>query len=274
MATSKQVGTKALWPSLVRWHQTISSATFTEYPDSSLRDSLAGSYAQELQRLLEDKNVRVALEKISQKSLANGVPQVALVDAIKNMLVDACWMARLSVRQVPHPATRAEKADDLEQVASECRQLAKRLSGLISTVGHGLQLQYLEERLSEGNASSDALKRKSFARAMVPPRGPFLQDALESLADHMMEKAEILMRKVKKKRQTRGSQAEHYMLIDRLCTQSLIFGAKDIRGQSLPAFEAVYAILKSVRPQTTLDLSTLRYRWRTSAAQRSWKTRP
>lgn len=253
---------------LQSWLASLQEATLNQDVGIGLVEGLALGHRAAVKRLLDDIEVQEAIDRVCERG-SHHVPLEDKLDAIKSMLVDACWMqsfmappqrARQRTSTSQDLVTRTEKIRRLMRAAEKAQKLAEEIVSLSGLTGHNLTVSHLQGRLAAEDKQWFIKRRKGW-----PPRSRHadrsVADLLEMLTSELVEEAALIKISIDKTAQP-GHRRHHLEpLIDTLSRQSVKLGNRTAAGLPCPDFQLVHAVLTSVMPDQAPDESTLRKGW-------------
>lgn len=248
---------------LKAWLGALPSAPATTDPPMAHVIELAIQHKECLHKLLNDLEVVSAVDKAHETATQAFGPASALA-RVTELLVDACWLNKAfkqnlsaASKSTQQAGTRTEKYRELLAASEKAHVLGAQLRPI---VGKALTTEHLQARVEAGHPALFVHKRKAWQKR----KSPHISALLEALSKELLEEAVILHLRIKNKRQTGSSKRELNPLMDALLSKSVTLGSRSKQGQPAPDFHLVYAIVTSLHPQTSLDISTARKRWKTS----------
>ena len=259
---------------LEQWVLELQTDCNRHYPDISIEEDLARIHRATITKLVQlDAQVKNALTVAYTRAIKSQHPQAVLA-TMKNLLGTAAWIsARASTtsRQTQGVGTRTETRKELIAAAKAAGKLAKTLANL-GAARHANQLQYLEGRRDASQLHGFSELLKGWAAAGVKYDGRALDVILNVLHDDLSERAHLIAMGIGSHRQTRGSKAELYFLIDALSQRSVALSNLDQHGKLRPDYPLVFSLVTALYPEQELDVSTIRKRW-TAQLLKARKTR-
>lgn len=248
-------------------------APLIDAPATDLLSELAVQHRERMLDLLRDLQVAECVDRSVQTAVQSCSPAVA-VRRVAQLLVDACWVSQASSSPQWSPAIASSSADsrterfrELKAAAKAAQTLGKRLKSLMAP---SLTANHLLSRLAAGNPTLFAHQRKGWKTALPKTASPLASDLLEALASELAEEAALLGLSIEKNRQPGSSRKGINTLIDPLLQQSVQLGAKNHKGEPVPDFDLIHAVVTSMHPNDPPDITTAKKRW----ANRQRKLKP
>lgn len=249
---------------LAKWLNALPPVPNPETPAMEPLIELAVQYRQHLLNLLRDPQVVTSVDQAVLTASKSCSPTIA-VERVVRLLVDACWASlapsaskKLFGQGSSNAGSRSENMRELLASAKAAMALGKRLKNL---TGMTLTVNHLTSRLDAGNSTLFGHKRSGWNTAVPKDASPHVSEFLETLAWELTEKAVLLNFKIESSRQVKSSRQGINKLIDTLLQQSLSLGTVNRKERQTPDYDLVHAVVTSLHPTLSLDISTARKRW-------------
>lgn len=240
------------------------SVPLIDAPETDLLEKLALQHRERMLVLLNDLQVTECVDRSVQTAAQSCSPALA-VRRVAQLLVDACWVSKVfsptqlfSGTESRSAGTRTERFRELKAAAKTAQTLGRRLKSLTAP---SLTACHLLSRLEAGNPALFPHQRKEWKTALPQTASPHASDLLEALASDLKEAAALLGLNIEKNRQPGSSRRGINKLIDPLLQQSVALGAKNQKGEAVPDFNLVHAVITSLHPDDPPDITTAKKRW-------------
>lgn len=239
-------------------------APLIDAPATDLLSELAVQHRERILELLRDLQVAECVDRSVQTAAQSCSPELA-VRRVAQLLVDACWVSEAASSTQWSPATasssagtRTKRFRELKAAAKAARTLGKRLNSLTTP---SLTANHLLSRLAAGNPTLFAHQRKGWKTALPKTASPLASDLLEALASELAEESALLGLRIENNRQPGSPHRGVNTLIDPLLQQSVQLGSKNHKGEPVPDFDLVHAVVTSLHPDGPADITTAKKRW-------------
>jgi hypothetical protein len=251
---------------LSAWYQSIHELEVTEGADSAAvdyQDIVIKGNLPRLTALLQDEAFPNLLAR-AYGPLRDKVHNTPAQWAVREFLMNACWICRPSLNSVPDKKdnstpTPGDLKKDWLNLNKASVKLAKQIEALSPSFGPDSST-YLEARLQAGNPVGYIFNRKHSRHNAIPQQPTRrLSELLRCFASDIEEEAALLGIQIEGHRQKGGAQAGLHFAMDSLTSASLSLSAV---VPAKPNFALVNRVIELLLdPVDGFDSSTARRRY-------------